>query len=59
MSKSTEELTLSAKTQTKRHKPDLKDSPDNLTHLLSRPVDMCTKDRAIQCDLCSTWVHTN
>ena len=67
MSKSTEDLTSSAKTQTKRHKPDSEDSPDKLTCLLSRPVDTCghcnkkctTKDRAIQCDLCSTWVHAN
>lgn len=60
-------MSSSASNQTKRRKPDSEDSPDKLSRLLNKPVDVCghcnkkcaTNDEAIQCDLCSTWVHAS
>ena len=60
-------MTSSASSQVKRHKPDSEDSPDKLSRLLNKSADMCNhcnkkctvNDEAIQCDLCSTWVHAS
>ena len=67
MSNNSGNQTSTAKTQTKRLKPDSDDSPDKLSRLLGRDVDMCghcnkkctVKNKAIQCNLCSTWVHAS
>ena len=69
MSRNLDNSTPSTKTQTKCHKPDSDESPDKLSHMLSKSVDMCghcsrkctIKNKPIQCDcdLCSTWVHAS
>ena len=60
-------MTSSVSSQVKCHKPDLEDSPDKLSCLLNKSADMCnhcnkectSNDEAIQCDLCSAWVHAS
>ena len=53
--------------QSKRRKPDTDESPDKLSQLLDKPVDICgyckkkctAKCEALQCDLCAAWLHAS
>ena len=60
-------ITSSASSQVKCHKPDSEDSPDKLSCLLNKFANMCNlcnkkctiNDEAIRCELCSTWVQAS
>ena len=64
MAEMANEGTPKAAGSAKRKKPN-NESPDKLSLLLNKPSDMCghcnkactSKGQAIQCDLCSQWVH--
>ena len=53
--------------QSKHRKPDIEESPDKLSQLLDKPVDVCgyckkkctAKCEALQCDLCAAWLHVS